>query len=71
MQAFGRYTVTRPIETNSIDDQNRVIYHFSVTVIDNTMGQVVREFRASDLDDVRAAFRAVNEMMGWLKSAAE
>jgi len=71
MQALGRYKVTRPIETTLIDDQNRVIYHFNVRVIDNTTGQVAREFQASDLDSVHAAFRAVDEMMGWLKSAAE
>ena len=45
------------------------MHHFSVRVIDSETGQLVREFRATDLDDVRAALRAVDEMMDWLKNA--
>jgi hypothetical protein len=70
VQTFGRYKVTRPIETSSIDDQNRPVYHFRVGVVDDQMGAVVREFSASDLDSVRAAFRAVDEMLVWLKNAS-
>jgi hypothetical protein len=70
VQTFGRYKVTRPVETSSIDDQNRPIYHFRVGVVDDQMGEVVREFCASDLDSVRAAVRAVDEMLGWLKNAS-
>jgi len=68
MQALGRYKATRPIETSSMDDQNRPMYHFRVAVIDDPTGEVVREFRASDLDRVHAAFRAVDEMLRWLKN---
>lgn len=71
VQASRRYKVTQPTETNSIDDQNRVIYHFSVGVVDGETGQVVREFRANDPENARAAFRAVDEMLGWLKNAAD
>jgi hypothetical protein len=71
VQTCGRYKVTQPTETTSLDDQNRRIYHFSVGVIDAHAGKIVREFKASDLDDARAALRAVDEMLGWLKNAPE
>ena len=70
MQAFGRYKITQPIETSSIDSQGRPVYHFRVAVVDDPMGKVAREFRASDLDEVRAALRAVDEMLRWLKDVA-
>ena len=66
---LSRYKVTMPTETSATDEQNRVVYHFSVRVIDSDSGELVREFRASDFDDVRAAFRAVDEMLLWLKNA--
>jgi len=71
MKVFGRYKVTQPIWTISRDDQNRVIYHFSVAVIEGQAGHVARQFRSSDLDGVRAAFCAVDEMLAWLRDAAD
>ena len=53
-----------------MDSQGRPVYHFRIAVIDDPMGEVVREFRASDLDEVRAALRAVDEMLCWLKDVA-
>lgn len=53
-----------------MDSQGRPVYHFRVAVIDDPLGEVVREFRASDLDEDRAAFRAVDEMLSWLKDVA-
>ena len=70
VQAFGRYRITKPIETTSRDNEANPIYHFRIAVIDAPMGGVVREFGASDRDNVRAAFRAVDEMLHWLKNVA-
>jgi hypothetical protein len=70
VQAFGRYRITKPIETTSRDNEARPMYHFRVAVIDARTSEVVREFRASDMDRVRVAFRAVDEMLHWLKNVA-
>ena len=72
MQPTGRYRITHGIETSSFDnEQQRMVHHFRIAVVESSTGQTVREFFVSDGDDVRAALRAVDEMMQWLKNAPQ
>jgi hypothetical protein len=65
----GRYRISKPIETQSLDEGNQVVYRFQINVIDHESGKVVKEFTACDTDDCQAAFRAVDEMMMWLRTS--
>jgi hypothetical protein len=66
----GKYSISRPTETRTVDSEKGLLYRFTVSVIDNDSGLVVREFEASDSDDVQAGLRAVDEMLAWLRDEA-
>ena len=71
MSALGRYKITQPLETKSVDDQNRIVYNTSIGAIDEHTGQVVRGFEATDSSGVRAGLQAADRMLGWLKSTPQ
>ena len=68
MNIPSRYEIGKPVETKSLDEKSRAIHEFTIGVIDRHTGEV-QKFTASDLDDVQAAHRAVDQMLAWLRDA--
>ena len=70
LAARSRYQISRGSETTLRGDSNQLLYRFCITVTDTQTGQVT-EFSATDADNIQAGFRAVDEMLAWLKNAPE